>query len=48
MKYTFRTFFCGAGDCIFLMLEEGDNILKNKINKYFKIFLENRYFRAIR
>ncbi len=28
MKYTFRTFFCGAGDCIFLMLEEGDNILK--------------------
>lgn len=27
MKYTFRTFFCEAGDCIFLMLKDGDNIL---------------------
>lgn len=24
MKYTFRTFYCGSGDCIFLMLENDD------------------------
>lgn len=24
MKYTFRTFYCGSGDCIFLVLENGN------------------------
>ena len=28
MKYTFRTFYCGSGDCIFLMLEN-DNYALN-------------------
>lgn len=27
MKYTFRTFYCGTGDCIFLILENGDYTL---------------------
>lgn len=27
MKYKFRTFFCGSGDCIFLMLENGNDTL---------------------
>ncbi len=27
MKYTFRTFYCGSGDCIFLMLKNGDYAL---------------------
>lgn len=25
MKYTFKTFFCGAGDCIFFIITDGEN-----------------------
>ena len=25
MKFTFRTFFCGPGDCLFLVLKNGED-----------------------
>lgn len=51
MKYTFRTFFCEAGDCIFLMLKDGDNILNimvdcgkytEEIDNFIRNDLENK------
>lgn len=38
MKYTFRTFYCGSGDCIFLMLENGNYTLNIMVDcgKYTK------------
>ena len=27
MKYTFKTFFCGAGDCIFFILNDGEHTI---------------------
>ena len=51
MKYTFRTFFCGMGDCIFLMLENGCYTLNimvdcgkytDEIDNFVKTELKNR------
>ncbi|XTB53030.1 hypothetical protein LDK11_12595 [Fusobacterium nucleatum] len=51
MKYTFRTFFCGMGDCIFLMLENGCHTLNimvdcgkytNEIDNFVKTKLKNK------
>ena len=51
MKYTFRTFFCGMGDCIFLMLENGCHTLNimvdcgkytDEIDNFVKTKLKNK------
>ena len=51
MKYTFRTFFCGMGDCIFLMLENGCHTLNimvdcgkyiDEIDNFVKTELKNK------